>query len=116
MTAELIVVDRQQRIVVHDLGKVGRTGGTHLALFVVKVVDTLVEARAGALDRLDVHGVVLQPREVRTLHNERDDALVMEHRTAAAAPGLLQTHGLAAHVVEAEVHAGPVACARADAA
>ena len=116
VAAELVVVDRQQRVVVHDLGKVGRTGGTHLALFVVKVVDTLVEACSGALDRLDVHGIVFQPREVRALHDERDDALVVENRTAAAAPGLLQAHGLAAHVVEAEVHAGPVACARADAA
>ena len=116
MAAELIIVDRQQRVVVHYLGKVRGAGRTHLALLVVEVVDTLVQARARALDRLDVDGIVLKPREMSALHDQRHHILVAEHRAAAAASGLLEAHSLAAHVVEAEIHAGPVARARADAA
>ena len=109
---ELVVVDRQEVVGVHNLSKVCRSDRAHLALFVVEVVDALMEARAGALYRLDVDGVVLQPCEMRAFHDKRADVLVPENRAAAAASGLLQAHGLAAHVVEAEVHSRPVARAR----
>ena len=109
VASELVVVDRKKVVGVHYLHKVRRSDRAHLALLVVEVVDALVDARAAALDGLHVHRVVLEAREVRALHYERRDVLVPEHGAAAAASGLLQTNGLAAHVVEAEVHSAPVA-------
>ena len=103
--AELEVVRGQQVVLVHDLDEVGGADLAHPALLVVQGDDLLVELQPGALERVQVGGIVGLARQARILDHDRLDLLVAEHRADAAAAGLLEPRHLAAPVIEGEVQA-----------
>ena len=94
-----IVVRRQQVEMIHDLDDVGRAHFAHLVLLVVQIGDFLVDALTRLADERHIGHAVFVAAHVAETHHNRLDLLIAEDAPRAAAPGLLETGFLAAHVV-----------------
>ncbi|MPN54592.1 hypothetical protein SDC9_202263 [bioreactor metagenome] len=111
MASVLVVVYWKQFIVVHDLGKVCCSSGTHLALVVVMVVNAFVETYSGLHDRFNVNGIIFYSGELCAFYDNCSNILVAKDSPAAAATCLLQSYCFSADIIEAEIEsyyiAGP---------
>ena len=93
------VIRRQQVKVIHHFDDVGRANFSHLVLLVVEVGNFLVDAAASLADKRHICHAVFVAAHVAETHHDGFDLLVAEHAPRSAAPRLLETRFLAAHIV-----------------
>ena len=103
MTAKLEIMNREQVVVVHDVGQVGSTLGTHFCLFIVKTAHFFVEPASALTNGIHIHHIVGISFHAIHLAHDGFHLFVAKNRSNTSAAGLLQTNQLTFWVIESKI-------------